>query len=276
MSGVGALAVVGIGPGSADQMTSAAREAIAAAQVVVGYSSYLELLGPLLEGKEVVSGKMTAEIARAQEAVERARRGARVALVSSGDAGIYGMAGLALEVLREAGWRRGQPPEVTILPGVTAMSAAASLAGAPLAHDFCAISLSDLLTPWEVIARRLEAAAASDFVVALYNPASTRRRQPLADARGILLDHRPGTTPVAVVTDAYRGGGRCVLTDLDRMLDEAIGMTSTVLVGSSRSFAYEGFLVTPRGYGDKYEWSGAPREGERPGAPRASGGREEP
>ena len=257
----GTLAVVGIGPGAPEQMTAAAREAIASAQVVVGYTTYLELLGALLDGKEVVAGKMTGEIARAQEAVERARRGARVALVSSGDAGIYGMAGLALEVLREAGWRRGEPPEVTVVPGVTAMSAAASLAGAPLGHDFCALSLSDLLTPWPVIERRLEAAAGADFVVALYNPASTRRRRPLAEARAILLRHRPGTTPVAVVTDAYRAGARCVLTDLERLLDEEIGMATMVLVGSAGSHVFEGSLVTPRGYGDKYGWDGAPRAG---------------
>jgi precorrin-3B C17-methyltransferase len=264
----GTLAVVGIGPGAPEQLTPAARAAIAGAEVVVGYATYLELLGPLLAGKVVVAGRMTAEIARAREAVARARAGARVALVSSGDAGIYGMATLALEVLRELGWRRGDAPRVDIVPGVTAMSAAAALAGAPLGHDFCAISLSDLLTPWPVIARRLEAAAGADFVVALYNPASTRRRAALAEARAILLRHRSGSTPVAVVTDAYRPGARCTLTELDRLLDEDVGMTTTVLVGSSQSYAFEGLLVTPRGYGDKYRWDGSPREGERPGAPR--------
>jgi precorrin-3B C17-methyltransferase len=269
--GVGTLAVVGIGPGAPAQMTAAAREAIGSAEVVVGYGTYLQLLGPLLAGKEVVAGCMTAEIARAREAVERARRGARVALVSSGDAGIYGMAALALEVLREVGWRRGESPDVTVVPGVTAMSAAASLAGAPLGHDFCAISLSDLLTPWSVIARRLEAAAAADFVIALYNPASTRRRRPLAEARAVLLRHRPATTPVAVVTGAYRAAARCALTDLDRLLDEEIGMTTTVVVGSTQSYAFEGFLVTPRGYGDKYDLGGTARAGERPWASIAPG-----
>ncbi len=222
--------------------------------MVVGYRTYLALLGPALDGKEVVAGRMTGEQERAREAVSRARAGARVALVSSGDAGIYGMASVALEALREAGWRRGESPEVRVVPGVTALSAAASLAGAPLGHDFCAISLSDLLTPWEVIARRLEAAAAADFVVALYNPASARRRRPLEEARALLLRHRAGATPVAVVTDAYREGQRCALTDLDHLLEEEIGMTTTLLVGSSRSYVHEGMLVTPRGYGDKYGW----------------------
>ncbi len=259
MPEIGTLAVVGIGPGAPDQLTPAAREAICSAEVVMGYATYLELLGPLLTGKEVVAGRMKAEIARAREAVERARRGGRVVLVSSGDAGIYGMAGLALEALREAGWQRGQSPSVTIVPGVTAMSAAAAMAGAPLGHDFCAISLSDLLTPWDVIARRLEAAAAADFVVALYNPASSRRRRPLAEARRILLCHRPAGTPVAVVTDAYRDGARCAISDLDRFLDQEIGMTTVVLVGSTQSYTFEGFLVTPRGYGDKYGWDGTLR-----------------
>ncbi|HZZ85912.1 MAG TPA: precorrin-3B C(17)-methyltransferase [Anaeromyxobacteraceae bacterium] len=254
MNDAGKLCVVGIGPGAADQLTLAAREALAAAEVVVGYRTYLALLGPLVEGKELIAGHMTGELDRARAAVERARGGARVALVSSGDAGIYGMASLALEVLREAGWRRGAAPEVTVVPGVTALSAAASLAGAPLGHDFCAVSLSDLLTPWPVIARRLEAAAAADFVLALYNPASARRRRPLAEAREILLRHRPGATPVAVVSDAYREGGRCVLTDLEHLLEQEIGMTTTLLVGSSTTYAFEGLLVTPRGYGDKYCW----------------------
>lgn len=252
MARLGTLAVVGIGPGALEQMTAAARQAVASAEIVVGYTTYLKLLGPLLEDKEVIVGKMTAEISRARQAVERARLGARVALVSSGDAGVYGMAGLALEVLREIGWKRGDSPTVTVVPGVTAMSAAASLSGAPLGHDFCAISLSDLLTPWPVIERRLEAAAGADFVVALYNPASTRRRQPLVDARAIFLRHRSGTTPVAVVTDAYRENARYTLTDLERLLDEEIGMTTTVLVGSNHSYAFEGFLITPRGYGEKY------------------------
>ncbi|HEY6003579.1 MAG TPA: precorrin-3B C(17)-methyltransferase [Anaeromyxobacter sp.] len=276
MSESGTLTVVGIGPGAPEQMTIAARDAVAAADVVVGYATYLDLLGPLLAGKERVPGRMTGEIPRAKDAVDRARRGARVALVSSGDAGIYGMASLALEVLRDVGWRRGDPPRVVVVPGVTALSAAASLAGAPLGHDFCAISLSDLLTPWLVIARRLEAAAAGDFVVALYNPASTRRRRALEEARAILLRHRPAATPVALVTDAYRRGERCTVTDLDHLREEEVGMTTTVLVGSSQSFAFEGLLVTPRGYSDKYGWDGRPRPGDRAGAPIARGAGGEP
>ncbi|HSM94235.1 MAG TPA: precorrin-3B C(17)-methyltransferase [Anaeromyxobacteraceae bacterium] len=263
----GTLSIVGIGPGAPDQMTGAARAAVAAADLVVGYRNYLDLLGPLLEGKERYAGKMTEEIDRARVAVERARGGARVALIGSGDAGVYGLAGLALELLREAGWKRGDAPAVEIVPGVTALLSCAARVGAPLGHDFCAISLSDLLTPWPVIERRVEAAAAADFAIAFYNPASARRREPLAKAREILLRHRPATTPVAVVTDAYREGERAVVTDLAGLADAEVGMTSTVLVGATSTFAWEGFLVTPRGYAAKYEWDGTARPGERPGAP---------
>ena len=265
MTNRGTLAVVGLGPGAPDQLTPAARAAIAGADVVVGYRAYLELVAPLVAGKELVAGRMTGELERAREAIAKARAGARVALVSSGDAGVYGMASLVLEVLRDEGWARGETPDLEILPGVTALASCASLAGAPLGHDFCAISLSDLLTPWEVIARRLEAAGAADFVVVLYNPASTRRRRPLEQAHAILARHRRGDTPVAVVTDAYREGQRTVVTTLDRLHAAEIGMTTTVIVGSTRTFAFEGFLVTPRGYAEKYGREGAGLAGE--GAP---------
>jgi precorrin-3B C17-methyltransferase len=207
---------------------------------------------------------MTGETERAREAIARARAGARVALVSSGDPGVYGMASLVLEILRDEGWRRGVGPDVSIVPGVTALGSCAALAGAPLGHDFCAISLSDLLTPWEVIARRLDAAAGADFVIGLYNPASTRRRRPLAEAHAILSCHRAPSTPVAVVTDAHRPSERVVVTTLDRLLDQEIGMTTTVIVGSTRTFAFEGLLVTPRGYADKYGRVGAGLAEERP------------
>lgn len=269
----GFLSIVGIGPGAEGQMTGAARAAIAAAELVVGYRSYLDLLGPLLEGKERFAGRMTEELDRARVAVERARDGARVALVGSGDAGVYGLAGLALELLREAGWRRGRSPDVELLPGVTALLSCAARVGAPLGHDFCAISLSDLLTPWPVIARRIEAAASADFAIAFYNPASARRREPLAKAREILLAHRPPATPVAVVTDAFRDGERIVVTDLAGLAQAEVGMTSTVLVGAASTFAWEGFLVTPRGYAAKYEWDGSVRPGERPGAALRGEGR---
>ncbi len=261
----GILSVVGIGPGAAEHATPAALAAIRDASVVVGYGTYIKLVRPLLDGKEVVKTGMTEEIGRARAAIERARAGAHVALISSGDAGVYGMAGLVFQVLREMGWRRGDPPELRLVPGMTALNSTASLVGAPLGHDFCAISLSDLLTPWPVIARRLEAASAADFVLGLYNPASGRRTRQIVEAQQILRRHRDGATPVALVKSAYRKLQQVDLSDLDHFLDYEIGMLTTVLVGSSQSFVYEGYLVTPRGYAAKYTWDGEARPGQTPG-----------
>src|SRR3954470_6646031 len=243
----GILYVVGIGPGAEQHATPAALAAIADAELVVGYRTYIGLVKHLLDGKEVVQTGMTEEIGRARAAVERAKAGGKVALISSGDPGIYGMAGLVFEVLREIGWRRGPSPQLRIIPGMTALSSCASLVGAPLVHDFCAISLSDLLTPWPVIARRLEAAAAADFVVGLYNPASGGRTRQIVEAQRILRRHRDGSTPVALVKSAYRKLQQVDLSDLAHFLDYEIGMLTTVLVGSSQSFVFEGYLVTPRG-----------------------------
>jgi precorrin-3B C17-methyltransferase len=260
----GVLSVVGIGPGAAEHATPAAVAAIAEAELVVGYRTYIGLVQHLLDGKEVVQTGMTEEIGRARAAVERARAGGRVALISSGDAGVYGMAGLVFEVLREIGWTRDASPELRIIPGMTAINSCASRVGAPLGHDFCSISLSDLLTPWSVIARRLEAAAAADFVIGLYNPASGRRTKQILEAQRILKLHRAGATPVALVKSAYRELEQVTLTDLDRFTEYEIGMLTTVLVGSSQSFVFEGYLVTPRGYANKYEWDGTVRPGQKP------------
>jgi precorrin-3B C17-methyltransferase len=264
----GILYVVGIGPGAREHCSPAAIAAIADADLVVGYSTYIKLVRELIEGKQVIRTGMTEEIGRARAAVEHARAGGKVALVSSGDAGVYGMAGLVFEVLREIGWQRGQSPELRIVPGMTALNSCASLVGAPLVHDFCAISLSDLLTPWPVIARRLEAAAAADFVVGLYNPASGRRTRQIVEAQTILRRHRDGKTPVALIKSAYRKLQSAVLSDLDSFLEYEIGMLTTVLVGSSRTFVFEGYMVTPRGYSDKYTLDGgAPLPGQRPARP---------
>jgi precorrin-3B C17-methyltransferase len=169
------------------------------------------------------------------------------------------------EVLRGIGWRRGDSPELHLVPGMTALNSCASLVGAPLVHDFCAISLSDLLTPWHVIARRIEAAAAADFVIGLYNPASGRRTRQIVEAQGILRRHRDGKTPVALVKSAYRKLQRAVLSDLDTFLEYEIGMLTTVLVGSSNTFTFEGYMVTPRGYTNKYTAAGDVLPGQRPG-----------
>jgi precorrin-3B C17-methyltransferase / cobalt-factor III methyltransferase len=263
-TGKGILYVVGIGPGAKDHCTPAALEAIADAELVVGYNTYIALVKHLLEGKEIVKSGMTEEIGRARAAVERARDGAKVALISSGDAGVYGMAGLVFEVLRTMNWKRDESPELRIIPGITAMSSCASLLGAPLIHDFCAISLSDLLTPWPVIARRIEAAAQADFVIGLYNPASGRRTRQIVEAHDIISRYREGSTPVGLVKSGYRAAENVVLTDLDHFLEYEIGMLTTVLVGSSNTFTYEGYMVTPRGYTNKYTWDGKVLPGQKP------------
>ena len=262
---MGRLSVVGIGPGAFEHLTPAALAEIEAADLVVGYGTYIKLVRPLLEGKQVIKTGMTEEIGRARAAVDHARAGGKVALISSGDAGVYGMAGLVFQVLQEINWRRGDSPELRLVPGMTALNSTASLVGAPLGHDFCAISLSDLLTPWSVIARRLEAAAAADFVIGLYNPASGRRTRQIVEAQATIRRHRAGTTPVALVKSAYRKLQQVELSDLDHFLDFEIGMLTTVLIGSSQTFVYEGFMVTPRGYANKYTWDGEARPGQTPG-----------
>ncbi|GAB6082894.1 cobyric acid synthase [Desulfuromonas carbonis] len=252
----GKLYVVGIGPGAADHLTPAAREAILESAAVVGYQTYLELIPELLVGKEVVSSGMMKEVERCRAALRLAAAGQVVALVSSGDAGIYGMAGLALELQPQ------QAPDVVVIivPGVSAVQAAAARLGAPLMHDFAVISLSDLLTPWPLIRRRLEAAAAADFVVALYNPRSRGRTTQLGEAAQILLRHRPGTTPVGIVRNACREGESVVVTDLAGLPDAEVDMLSLVIVGNSQTVVdAAGRMVTPRGYGKKLA---APAGGE--------------
>src|SRR5260370_17879083 len=260
----GVLYVVGIGPGAKQHLTPAALEAIADAELVVGYSTYIGLVRDLLVGKEVIRTGMTEEIGRARAAVERARAGAKVALVSSGDAGVYGMAGLVFEVLREMNWKRDEPPALRIVPGITALNSCASLLGGPLVHDFCAIWLSDLLTPWPVITRRIDAAASADFVIGLYNPASGRRTRQIVEAHDIICRYRPGTTPVGLVKSGYRSAQYVVMSDLDHFLDYEIGMLTTVLVGSSNTFLFEGYMVKPRAYTNKSTWDGKVLPGHRP------------
>ena len=269
----GRIMLVGIGPGSVEHMTQRARDAIAEADVVVGYSTYIKLVADLLEGKEVVRKGMTEELDRAVHALEAARQGRKVALISSGDAGVYGMAGPTYEVLFQAGWTPDDPVRVEIIPGASALNACAALVGAPLTHDFCAISLSDLLTPWPVIARRLDAVAYADFVVALYNPKSGRRTRQIVEAQRLFLRHRRPDTPVAIVKSAYRRRQHIELTTLERMAEHDIGMLSTVLIGNSATFVRDGLMVTPRGYANKYdaEQGFEAREGEKAGRSLSTG-----
>ncbi|MEI8574155.1 precorrin-3B C(17)-methyltransferase [Methylomonas sp. LW13] len=266
MKKAGKILLVGIGPGAHEHMTARARQAIAEADVVIGYSTYIKLVQDLLDGKEVIKKGMTEELDRSIEAYEHAKQGKIVAMVSSGDIGVYGMAGPTYELLLDSGWTPDDPIQVEVVPGSTALSSCASLVGAPLTHDFCSISLSDLLTPWPVIARRLESAARGDFVVALYNPKSGRRTQHIVEAQTILLRHRSPDTPVAIVKSGYRARQHIQLVRLAEMADCDIGMLTTVLVGNSSTFVRAGLMVTPRGYANKYDaMTGETRAGEQAG-----------
>jgi cobalt-precorrin 5A hydrolase/precorrin-3B C17-methyltransferase len=239
----GSVTVVGLGPGDPRHRTSAAVAAIRRADVVIGYERYVDqcedLLGP---AQTAIRHPIGAESDRCRDALARASDGARVALVCSGDAGVFAMAGLVHELATSGS------PTIDVVPGVTAASAAAALVGAPLAHDHAYISLSDLLTPWNIIEGRLRAVAASDLAVALYNPRSSRRTWQLEAARSILVESRSPSTPVGVVTDASRPGQHVTLTTLKELDCEAVGMVSIVIVGSSTSFEANGRIVTPRGY----------------------------
>ena len=238
---------MGSGPGALDLLSGDARAALARSTVWVGFGPYLDLLEPLRRPDQLRrDGRLTAERERCAEALALASQGLRVALVSSGDSGIYGMAGLALELwlAREAIDR----PSFAVHPGISALQLAAARVGAPLMHDFCTISLSDRLTPWEVIERRLRAAAAADFVVALYNPRSRGRDWQLERARTLLLEHRPPGTPVAVAHQLGREGERVSLHSLADLPVEEVDMLTLVLVGNSSTRLQDGRMVTPRGY----------------------------
>jgi len=243
----GQLHLVGSGPGSLDLLTGDARRALAEATVWVGYGLYLDLLEPLRRPDQLRwDGQLTEERARCALALELASQGLNVALVSSGDSGIYAMAGLALELwLAQAADGR---PSFVVHPGISALQLAAARAGAPLMHDFCTISLSDRLTPWAVIERRLQAAAAGDFVVALYNPRSQGRDWQLARAQELLLEGRPAGTPVAIARQLGRADEAVSLHSLGELPVEQVDMLTLVLVGNSTSYAQDGRMVTPRGY----------------------------
>lgn len=245
-SGAGWLAVVGLGPGSEEHLTPAARRALGEAQVIVGYRTYLEPLGRYLPGREVIATGMTAEIERCELAIQRAAEGRRVALVCGGDPGVYGLAGLVLELLARRGSRNGL--RVEVIPGVTSALAAAARLGAPLGHDFAVISLSNRLTPWEVIEKRLRLAGEGDFVIALYNPRSRGRQGQILRAQEILLAYRSPQTPVGVVRNVARSGEQWWISDLARFVSLPIDMATTVIVGNSQTQVLDGCMVTPRGY----------------------------
>lgn len=240
------ISVVGIGPGGLDEMTPRARKAIESAQVVAGYNTYIKLIEPILDGKKIIGRAMMQEVERSQLAINEALSGRDVAVVSSGDAGVYGMAGLVIEMLLDL--PEGNRPQFEIIAGVSAVNASAAILGAPLMHDFAIISLSDLMTPWELIKKRVRLAAEADFVIALYNPKSKRRVTQLDEVQKILLQFREKNTPVGIVTNAGRDGETKILSTLEKFTQEDVNMFSLVIIGNSQTFIKSGFMLTPRGY----------------------------
>lgn len=227
-------------------MTGRALESIAQAEVVVGYTKYVELIESLLDGKKVISTAMMQEIDRCKLAIAEAKKGQKVAVVSSGDPGIYGMAGLVLELVQAM--PEDERIAVEVVPGVSAVGAAAAILGAPLMHDFAVISLSDLLTPWEVIRKRVQNAAAADFVLAIYNPKSMKRVQQIQEVQRIVLEYRDPGTPVGIVQNAARPEQKMKVSTLDEFTTEEIDMFSLVIIGNSNTYVEGGRMITPRGY----------------------------
>jgi cobalt-precorrin 5A hydrolase/precorrin-3B C17-methyltransferase len=271
----GKLFIVGTGPGGLEHITPRAQEAIRESDAIVGYGTYLDLIDDLIKGKEIVSTGMTQEVDRCGKAVELALSGKTVSIISGGDPGVYAMAGLVFEILSaEAGKResgkvrkRGSAQEKTyelprfpasslfveVIPGISALNACAARLGAPLMHDFASISLSDRLTPWKLIEKRLESAAMADFIIVLYNPKSKGRPEHINKARDIILQYRNPATPVGIVKGAMRENEDIVITDLKGMLAHDIDMQTTVIIGNSQTVVWNNRMITPRGYERKFK-----------------------
>ena len=250
MNKVKVIYAIGLGPGAVDLIVPRARNVIESCDVIAGYSAYLKQFPELFNDKTIISNGMRGEVERCRQALDATLAGHRVAVVSSGDAGIYGMAGLLLELTEEAPYFG---IEVETVPGITAASAAGALLGAPLMNDFCVISLSDLLTPAEVIRRRLRVAAVADMVTVLYNPASTRRRRLIQDAVALFLAERGHSCPVGIIHEAARPEQRTMIVPLGEFPCDDIDMNTLVVIGNSSTVIRRGRLYTRRGYQDKYQ-----------------------
>ena len=233
--------VVGIGPGKKGDMTFRAYDALEKSDIIIGYKTYIDLIKEYFPEKELISSPMKKEVDRCREVVEIAESGKTVSLISSGDAGIYGMAGIMLEIVPEE-------IETEIIPGVTASNAAAATAGAPLMHDFATISLSDLLTDWDLIKKRVDLASQGDFVISLYNPKSKGRTTQIEDAAEIMLIYKLPETPVAIVRNAGREDEKVTAATLGTMLEHEIDMLTVIIIGNSKTFMRNGKIITPRGY----------------------------
>ncbi len=246
----GKLYIVGIGPGGTEHLTKKAEEAIQSSEYVIGNGTYLDQIAAVIKEAKVIRSGMGGEVERAKKAVELSRDH-MVSIVSGGDANVYGMAGLVLEVAQKEG-----DIDIEVIPGVTAVSAAASLLGAPIVSDFAVISLSDLLTPMDVIERRFRGAAEADFVIAIYNPKSRNRKENFGKVINIIRDYRKDDTPAGIVKSATRDGEIVIATTLGKIMEynDIIDMSTLVLIGNSESRLWNNMIITPRGYQRKYEY----------------------
>lgn len=236
--------MVGIGPGARNEISQRALDALKESETIVGYKLYIDLIDDIIGNKQVISTAMRKEIERVEQAIQEALSGKIVSIISSGDPGVYGMAGLVLEVVS----RENIPLPIEVIPGIPAANAAAAVLGAPLMHDYAVISLSDLLTPWETIERRVKCAAEADFVIALYNPKSSQRTWQIEKTVSIVLQYKSPSTPVGIVKDVSREDEEIVLTTLGKVTSHPIDMTTIVIIGNSTTFCYQDYMITRRGY----------------------------
>lgn len=268
------LEIVGLGSGGLNGITLAAQKSLKSAEAVFGYGLYVEQAKPHLKKAKVHKSGMTSEMRRAEEAIDSALRGRRTVMVSGGDAGVYAMAGAVFEVAAARGLSLGREPgqlRIKVIPGVPAVVAGAALLGSPLTHDFATVSLSDRLTPWELIEKRLTLAAQGDFVIALYNPKSKGRDWQLGRAVELLLEVISPETPVGVVGRAGRAGQEITLTTLAGLPQAPVDMQTLVIIGNSSTFVYQNFMVTPRGYVNKYGTESR-RKGKKDAAAQSEAG----
>ena len=238
---MGKIYVVGLGPGNKENMTFRAYDVLKNSDIIIGYKTYVDLMEGMFPDKKIIKSYMKKEVARCEETLKLALEGNIISLISSGDAGVYGMAGLMLEIA-------GDQVEVEIVPGITSANASASLGGAPIVHDSVNISLSNLLTDWELIKKRIDLASQGDFVITLYNPKSSGRPELINEARDIMLKHKRKDTPVLIARNVGREGENYDITTLSEMLDYEINMFSTVIIGNSNTKVVNNKMITPRGY----------------------------
>lgn len=236
--------MVGIGPGSKYEISQRALDALKNSDTIIGYTLYIDLIKDIIGNKHIVASTMRKEIDRVKSAIQETQMGKNVCIISSGDPGVYGMAGLVLEMIS----KENIHISIEIIPGIPAANAAAAVLGAPLMHDYVVISLSDLLTPWEVIERRVKSAAEADFVIVLYNPKSSQRDWQIEKTAEIILKYKSPSTPVGIVKDVTREGETVVVTTLDKMTSYPIDMTTIIVIGNSTTFLYHNYMITKRGY----------------------------